>query len=43
MGRYLYAIGGNSEAARLSGVRVGKWRWLSLILSSGIAGIIPDR
>jgi ribose transport system permease protein len=39
MGRYLYAIGGNAEAARLSGVRVGKWRWLSLVLSAGISGI----
>jgi ribose transport system permease protein len=39
MGRYLYAIGGNAEAARLSGIRVGKWRWISLILSAGIAGI----
>jgi ribose transport system permease protein len=39
MGRYLYAIGGNAEAARLSGVRVGKWRWISLILSAGIAGV----
>jgi ribose transport system permease protein len=39
VGRYLYAIGGNSEASRLSGVRVGKWRWISLILSGGISGI----
>jgi ribose transport system permease protein len=39
MGRYLYAIGGNAEAARLSGIRVGKWRWISLILSAGISGI----
>lgn len=38
-GRYLYAIGGNSEAARLSGVRVGKWRWISLIISAGISGV----
>jgi len=42
-GRYLYAVGGNAEAARLSGVRVGKWVWLSFICSgtiSGIAGVL---
>jgi ribose transport system permease protein len=39
VGRYLYAIGGNSDAARLSGIRVGKWRWISLILSGGISGV----
>jgi ribose transport system permease protein len=41
-GRYLYAIGGNSEAARLSGVNVDKWIWLSLLASgvlSGVAGV----
>jgi ribose transport system permease protein len=38
-GRYLYAIGGNSDAARLSGVRVGRWTGLSLILSAGISGL----
>jgi ribose transport system permease protein len=38
-GRYLYAIGGNSEAARLSGLRVNRWSWLSLIMSGGIAGL----
>ena len=38
-GRYLYAVGGNAEAARLSGVRVGKWVWLSFIGSGLIAGI----
>lgn len=38
-GRYLYAIGGNSDAARLSGVRVGRWTGVSLILSAGIAGL----
>ena len=39
MGRYLYAIGGNREAARLSGVRVGKLTWFSLIMSGTIGGI----
>ena len=41
-GRYIYAVGGNAEASRLSGVRVGKWVWISFIVSgtvSGIAGI----
>ena len=38
-GRYLYAIGGNSEAARLSGVRVGRWSWISLAIAGGIAGL----
>jgi ribose transport system permease protein len=39
VGRYLYAIGGNREAARLTGVRVGRWSWLSLIASASVAGI----
>jgi ribose transport system permease protein len=42
-GRYLYAIGGNADAARLSGVKVGNWVWASLITSatlSGIAGVL---
>jgi ribose transport system permease protein len=41
-GRYIYAVGGNIEAARLSGVRVDYYRYIVLILSaliSGIAGI----
>jgi ribose transport system permease protein len=38
-GRYLYAIGGNAEAARLTGIGVGRWSWLTLIASSTIAGI----
>jgi len=43
LGRHLYALGGNEEAARLSGVRVDRTKWFaycaSAILSS-IAGII---
>jgi ribose transport system permease protein len=39
VGRYIYATGGNYEAARLSGVRVEKWTWLSMIGSSTICGI----
>ena len=38
-GRYLHAIGGNAEAARLSGVRVESWAWISLVLSGGISGL----
>jgi ribose transport system permease protein len=39
VGRYLYAIGGNTEAARLSGVRVERYTGLSLIASATIGGI----
>lgn len=38
-GRYLYAIGGSPEAARLSGVKVDKYTWLSLIVSGALCGI----
>jgi ribose transport system permease protein len=38
-GRYLYAIGGNHEAARLTGLAVGRWSWLSLIASGAICGV----
>ena len=43
MGRQMYAVGGNPEAARLSGIKVDKWVWVSLIISaslSGIAGVL---
>jgi ribose transport system permease protein len=36
-GRYLYAIGGNAEAARLSGVRVERHTALALVTSATIA------
>jgi D-xylose transport system permease protein len=42
-GRYIYAIGGNAEAARRAGVRLATIRTLAFTLSSftaGIAGII---
>jgi ribose transport system permease protein len=42
-GRYVYAAGGNAEAARLSGVRVGVVRAATFAisgLSGGIAGVI---
>jgi ribose transport system permease protein len=38
-GRYIHATGGNPEAARLSGVQVGQWQWLSLIGSGTIAAV----
>jgi ribose transport system permease protein len=43
VGRYLYAIGGNPEAARLSGVRINRYTTLALVTSatvSGLAGIM---
>lgn len=39
VGRYLYAIGGNPEAARLSGVQVRWLVFLSFIASAVLAGI----
>lgn len=42
-GQYVYAIGGNSEACRVSGVRVDRWRSLTYSLSgfvSGFAGLV---
>ena len=42
-GRYFYAIGGNEEAAELSGIRVNRVKYLIYALSglfAGIAGIV---
>jgi hypothetical protein len=39
IGRYIYATGGNDEAARLSGVRVGKWQWIALMISGGLSAL----
>ena len=39
VGRYFYAIGGNTEAARLSGVRINRWSTLAFLLSGTIAGL----
>ena len=42
-GRYLYAIGGNEEATRLSGIRVSRYKLLVYTLSgttAAIAGLI---
>lgn len=38
-GRYLFATGGNAEAARLSGVPTKRVVWAALAASGGIAGI----
>ena len=38
-GRYMYAAGGNAEAARLAGVRVHGVRTLTFVLSGGAAGL----
>ena len=38
-GRYMYAAGGNAEAARLAGVRVNRIRILTFVLSGGAAGL----
>lgn len=42
-GRYFYAIGGNEEAAKLSGIRVNRIKYLIYALSgffAGLAGIV---
>ena len=42
MGRYIFAVGSNKEAARLSGVNVRKWEMMAYVVSgvmSGIGGI----
>src|SRR5579884_3328160 len=39
LGRYIYAIGGNAEAARLSGVPVRRVLLLVYALSGGLAGV----
>jgi D-xylose transport system permease protein len=42
-GRYLYAIGGNAEAARRAGVSVNRYRLLAFMLTgftTGIAGLL---
>jgi ribose transport system permease protein len=39
-GRYIYAVGGNITAARLSGINVDKTRILTYVLSAVMAGIV---
>ena len=38
-GRYIVALGSNSEATRLSGVNIAKWRTLAYIISGTLAGL----
>lgn len=38
-GRYLYAVGGNSEAARLSGLRVNALRSSAYVVGGALAGL----
>ncbi len=38
-GRYMYAVGGNPEAARLSGINVNKYRALAYLMSTILASI----
>ena len=38
VGRFLFAIGGNREAARLAGVRTDRYTWATLVVSAMIAG-----
>ncbi len=39
MGRYIYAIGSNKEAARLSGVDVRWWEMMAYVVAGACAGI----
>lgn len=39
MGRYIFAVGSNKEAARLSGVDVKKWEMMAYVVSGMMAGI----
>ena len=42
-GRYIYAVGGNSDAAHLSGVRVNRIRIATFVISglaASIAGVL---
>ena len=39
LGRYIYALGGNREAARYSGIAVDRVELLTYVISAGVAGI----
>ncbi|MGO9823354.1 MAG: ABC transporter permease [Solirubrobacteraceae bacterium] len=39
IGRYMYAVGGNREAARIAGVRVNVVRLITFVLSGGAAAL----
>jgi len=43
LGRYMFATGGNPEAARLAGIRTDRYVWSSLVISGllgGFAGLV---
>ena len=42
-GRYVYAIGGNAEAARRAGVNLARIRTIAFMLASFTAGIAGHR
>jgi len=39
-GRHVYAVGGNERASRLSGIRVGRVKFLSYLFSAFCAGLV---
>ncbi|HRP33467.1 MAG TPA: ribose ABC transporter permease [Agriterribacter sp.] len=39
MGRYIYAVGGNENAAKASGIRVNRVKLFAYIMCSGLAGL----
>lgn len=39
LGRYIFALGSNEEAARLSGMAVDKWKIITYALSGAICGV----
>jgi len=39
MGRYIFAVGSNKEAARLSGVNVQRWEMMAYVISGIMAGL----
>lgn len=38
-GRYMYVVGGNMEAARLSGISIGRYRTMAYLISSAFAAL----
>ena len=39
VGRHMYAVGGNRDAARLAGLNVDRMAWLALVVSASCAGL----
>jgi inositol transport system permease protein len=39
LGRYIYAVGGNEEAARAAGIRVGVVKWFAYTVCGALAGV----